>query len=339
MRELGEYLKQMREAQGVTLEDVAKKTKVNIKFLKAIEDGNWDLLPAKVYARGYINAYGEYLGADLGELKARFDKAISEQTFSDARSREVRKLKALKRADTGEEIPFTGAESLEKADRKFHFQKEYIFLSVILVLVIIVVILALRGGKEGEFVPRVEDMVVDTLATTGSWDVTPSEEDLAQEIRLEVGKINPAWAIGRSDSLTLTVKAQDDTWLLVETDYKRAFKGTLKYKTSDEWRAKNSFYLTIGRPEAVTLEINGFQLKPFEATGFPKEVTIDRGDVLSMLEGHDDFVLPPSLIPPRLPDDTTYIDSSQLPMDSVAPDSEQRGTTTAPVNTREGRGN
>ena len=72
MRELGEYLRQMRESRGVSLEEVASATNVSLRYLTAIEEGQYDVLPPDVYVRGFLTAYGEFLGIDPEELFARF---------------------------------------------------------------------------------------------------------------------------------------------------------------------------------------------------------------------------------------------------------------------------
>ncbi|MBN1755227.1 DUF4115 domain-containing protein [bacterium] len=333
MRELGEYLKQMRGAQGVTLEDIAKATKVNIKYLKALEEGNWEKLPPMVYVMGYIKAYGDYLGADISELHARFQKSFEESGGKiPSRKKEVEEPEKPVPEFTHAQGLFPEIPAEVKSRRKVRLQRDYLFLAVIVILALVVILMAVKSGFNERPAQTGEELFIDTTRVRENWEVTPSEEDLAQEIRLKVGKINPAWAIGRADSLTLTVKANDDTWLLVETDYKRAFKGTIKYKTEQDWRAKNSFYLTIGRPEALLLEINGFPLTAFPATGFPKEVTIDRGNVMNMLEGHEDLILPPSLIPTQVPPDTTSMDSVRGRMDSTVPGATPARSAIPPTN-------
>ena len=77
LQELGDCLRQLREAQGLSYEDIAEETHVRPFVLKAIEAGNIEELSGLVYARGFIKTYCEYLCAkDLwlkyeGFLKSR----------------------------------------------------------------------------------------------------------------------------------------------------------------------------------------------------------------------------------------------------------------------------
>lgn len=69
---VGERLKQAREARGITLVDLADRTKVSRRFLVAIEEGRLDKLPSRPFAIGYVRAYAEALGLDADALVSRF---------------------------------------------------------------------------------------------------------------------------------------------------------------------------------------------------------------------------------------------------------------------------
>ncbi|HKJ05612.1 MAG TPA: helix-turn-helix transcriptional regulator [Geopsychrobacteraceae bacterium] len=53
----GLFLQQMREAQGLSLRDVADWTKVSTTYLQSIEQQKFDSLPAPVYVRGFLKSY------------------------------------------------------------------------------------------------------------------------------------------------------------------------------------------------------------------------------------------------------------------------------------------
>ncbi len=62
--EIGSVLTQARMRQEIDLETVEARTKIRIKYLRALEDEEWDVLPAPAYARGFIRAYADLLGLD-----------------------------------------------------------------------------------------------------------------------------------------------------------------------------------------------------------------------------------------------------------------------------------
>jgi cytoskeleton protein RodZ len=71
MKRVGQILKEERERRQISLSEIAIATKVNVKFLQAIEDGNLSILPQKTFLRGFVRAYARHLGIDVeGVLEA-----------------------------------------------------------------------------------------------------------------------------------------------------------------------------------------------------------------------------------------------------------------------------
>jgi flagellar biosynthesis protein FlhG len=58
----GRFLRQLRESAGLTLKDVAHRTKISSMRLDQIEQEKFDLLPAPVYLRGFVFAYAKAVG-------------------------------------------------------------------------------------------------------------------------------------------------------------------------------------------------------------------------------------------------------------------------------------
>lgn len=63
-QELISLLRKSRERQGIKLEEAARKTGINQKYLKDIEKGDFSTLPEGLYARNYLRQYAQFLGLD-----------------------------------------------------------------------------------------------------------------------------------------------------------------------------------------------------------------------------------------------------------------------------------
>ncbi|HSD98520.1 MAG TPA: helix-turn-helix domain-containing protein [Patescibacteria group bacterium] len=72
MINVGDKIKEERKEKGVTLEQVAKATKIRASFLEAIENGEYEKLPGSSYAHGFVKNYLEYLELPVSEYLARF---------------------------------------------------------------------------------------------------------------------------------------------------------------------------------------------------------------------------------------------------------------------------
>ena len=82
---LGAYLARIREAKGLTVEDLAAVTKLTVKNITLIESGDWKAFPVEAYLRGYLNSICEKLGLEprrivdyyLGEAGTKFSSLLS----------------------------------------------------------------------------------------------------------------------------------------------------------------------------------------------------------------------------------------------------------------------
>ena len=72
MSKLGDTLRAQREKKGITLEQAAADTRIREKFLKALEDGDYQSLPGAVYTKGFLRNYAEYLDLGTDELVSTF---------------------------------------------------------------------------------------------------------------------------------------------------------------------------------------------------------------------------------------------------------------------------
>ncbi len=80
MDELGHILREARENKGYALEDVQEKIRINAKYLKALETGDYSALPTPVHVRGFLRNYARFLGLDPQPLLDRYEANISRQS-------------------------------------------------------------------------------------------------------------------------------------------------------------------------------------------------------------------------------------------------------------------
>jgi transcriptional regulator with XRE-family HTH domain len=76
---IGDELRQERRARGIELEQIEAATGIRARFLRAIEDEEWEALPGEFYARAFTRTYAGYLGLDpadfaLGNRPDRIDE-------------------------------------------------------------------------------------------------------------------------------------------------------------------------------------------------------------------------------------------------------------------------
>ncbi|HLB19774.1 MAG TPA: helix-turn-helix domain-containing protein [Gaiellaceae bacterium] len=76
MFEIGNSLREARLRQGLDFPELEQGTKIRGKYLRALEDEQFDVLPAQTYVKGFLRSYAEYLGLDgqlyVDEYNSRF---------------------------------------------------------------------------------------------------------------------------------------------------------------------------------------------------------------------------------------------------------------------------
>jgi transcriptional regulator with XRE-family HTH domain len=75
-RALGERLRRQRERQGITLEAIARDTKVPASLFGGLERGDCSRWPAGIYARAYVKSYAECIGLNGAEIVEEFISAF-----------------------------------------------------------------------------------------------------------------------------------------------------------------------------------------------------------------------------------------------------------------------
>jgi len=69
----------------IDISEVEAQTKIRAKYLRALENEEWDLLPGSVYVKSFLKTYGEYLGLDSRLLVDEFKRRYERPTEHEAR--------------------------------------------------------------------------------------------------------------------------------------------------------------------------------------------------------------------------------------------------------------
>jgi cytoskeleton protein RodZ len=78
MPDIGATLREARMRAKIDINEVEARTKIRAKYLRAIENEEWDLLPGDVYVKSFLRTYGDFLGVDtrqlLDDYRRRYDR-------------------------------------------------------------------------------------------------------------------------------------------------------------------------------------------------------------------------------------------------------------------------
>ena len=284
MESVGEFFKQVRETKGLTIDEVASKTRIRTDFLKALEDGNFAILPDQVFAKGFVRTYARSLGLDEEDAMHRFTQSAG--AFYD--KQEERERLRLRQAED---------ERRRKANRKT--------LVLALGVALLVMILLLSREQSTLLFSKGTTVPPPIVATTPGPDTTVALENAREEVKeaanpqatpdippiaeeLEVSEIPEepadesatetltAPASLPSSSLTevvmgkplvLDLEALELTWVVVQIDGGSPHEALLRAGERVTWQGSEQFTLTLGNAGGVKVELNGEPKGPFGPSG------------------------------------------------------------------------
>ena len=240
MPSVGAHLRQLREARGVSLEEIARATRVTHAYLHALEGDDFASLPVPVFTRGFIRAYCQALGQPVDEALALFDSRGDAPAPSSAAGTPSRA--------TSEPTPRNRGPVLVS-----------FVLLVVLGIALFAVTLALQSGRETAEDPRA-GRVPPAPRAAGS--PTPAPATGAPPAPMP-GAAAPA----RPTGYRLVARTIEPTWIRVRTDDGRAMEETIPAGQVREWVSTGPFTLTVGNAGGINLELNGRALPPLGASG------------------------------------------------------------------------
>ena len=80
----GAWLRRQREMREIPLREIADVTKISVRYLEALEQDRFDVLPAPVFAKGFLREYSRYVGLDPDEVVNSFLLALEPEDPDEA---------------------------------------------------------------------------------------------------------------------------------------------------------------------------------------------------------------------------------------------------------------
>ncbi len=81
---IGEVLKRARARQRIDIQTVEEQTKIRTKYLRALENEEWEVLPGHPYAKGFLRTYAQFLGLDPDALVDEYRRTVESSLGANA---------------------------------------------------------------------------------------------------------------------------------------------------------------------------------------------------------------------------------------------------------------
>ena len=233
-------LREKREAKKLTLQEVAKETNINERYLKALEEGNPDVFPGEVYFKGFLRNYANFLGLDSQELISHYEESgLMEQPLEFIKPKiDVVTLLEKRRFDPFGQMRSRIMSAIEWLVRTRRIRSLYLILIILLSFFLIWWFFS----YEGEEISRMNQQ--ERAGLTG--EVAPLEKK----------------------GLLLEIEATDEVWLRVARDKQDQTREVLLRPGEHlGLEAEEQITIKAGNAGGLVLKLNGRQLPPLGRRG------------------------------------------------------------------------
>lgn len=262
IKNFADELKEHRVRSNITLQQIHSKTRIDMKFLEAIESGNFDVLP-EVYLRAFLKDYAKSIGYDEALAIKKYEAAKAGKSLEEHTAEIPEPEKTTPPKNYHAEESYSPVDSDDQGYSRFPKSNAFWGLVAVafLILVVVLYIMFFQGPSE-----IVTEKPYDEIISQQNQD--DEETNIAEEsVQQDTSVISNTIF---SDSLQLTIRAKETTWILSKVDNQSAAEDfILKPNTQKMLKAARNFSITIGNSGGVSLLLNN---NPLSFSGRSQEV-------------------------------------------------------------------
>lgn len=259
MKELGLILRTTRESLHLTLDEIQERTKIRKRYLQAIEEGDFTILPGLVYARGFVKSYAEQLGLDgyalLREHGLMEDVTAVEPKDNTTETPASNKIQSRKKA-----VPLPG-------ERTSMLPQVLMGVAIIAMLGVGYWALTQSGSNSDSLASPSgqEQAKQDPNKSNPATPSQTSDDKKAAEANKENEPLKPVSKDGNKsvykvtgDALKIDVSAANgDCWLEIKVDGQTKISKLAAKGTSFSFEGSKEILVTSGFAPALSVKVNG----------------------------------------------------------------------------------
>lgn len=281
MNELGSLLREAREAKGLTLVDVQEATRINPKYLEALEDGHYDVLPSEVHVKGYLRNYARFLELDPKPLLDRY--AIDREKYvARSTNRGGGEYLDVDPIPQNEDPVFFDPVNVEiNGTSRRGTSSSALWIIIILALLASIALIANRflpiltgnGDSNNGFTNSLEEAVnnitneIDQQEPTPEGGIIPgvtepiTSTSRNSTIQLPTPTATRPTLPATMEEILLRLEITERTWMQITIDGEVVFEGlAVKGDGPFEWQAQEEARLLTGNAIGVFVTVNDVEL-------------------------------------------------------------------------------
>lgn len=250
----GDWLRRQREMREISLRDIADRTKISLRYLEAMEADRFDLLPAPIFAKGFLREYARYVGLSPDEVVNHY---LSVQQAG---------------ADEEEGVKKDATLAGQRPNRPKPVRNwTYGLFLALAVLVLIGLVAALAWYAEN----RREDPAADVTPPPIAAPPAPAPVSIAAPLPTPERPKAP---------LEITLDFTAECWVEVIADGERRLAQVMAQGESYPVEAQQTAQITLGDTGAAEVQVNGLSYPLNGRKGEVREIVIDLETVRQLKE-------------------------------------------------------
>lgn len=305
LKKLSDELVEVRTKKDISIEQIFTKTRIDKKYLAAIEEGNFSIMP-EVYIRAFLKQYSNSIGLDPEEVLSKFEKAQKGIDYS-APVEDDKKVKSSTTEKKKEPLKkmddVSPKKDIPEMSPKPNVNKTvyYALAGILMLLFIFVVYKVFLTEPNTEIIT--EKPFEEVIESQQNHQASPSvkEEQKTEQAKLDVEKIEPkqleqiktkpetttpekvkeeqVTTPQQLSGLNLTIVGSDKSWIRVVTDDKDNIEFIIDKNVTKVLNAKEKFYLHIGNSGGVKLLLNNTDLNFTGSQGRVRKINITKNGI------------------------------------------------------------
>lgn len=278
LKKIGAYLREIRQEQSISTEQVANKTFISSRLLKALEEGQSDQLPEPVFVQGFIRRYADCLNLDGMALAKTFPLNVT-PIKPDTSSQQIPQSPSIDISSRVAAVKSQAAQAIALKPRAAVIKPYlgYILFFVAAASGLLYLINrpnTLQSSTEARKASATQQrkFTNNSIASTTVASTVPKTPAPAP-LAVKSPSPKPSPASQASKAIKLAVNLEEKSWLRVIVDGKTEFEGILDKGAQQTWTAQKQLILRSGNAGGVEYSLNQQQPKLLGAVGAVKEMT------------------------------------------------------------------
>lgn len=234
MATLGQQLKQSREEKGISLHEIAESTHIGVRFLQAIENDSYDILPGGVFNRAFVRKFARQVGFDEEQAVKLYEEQLEEQGGEPEQRYQM------------------GVEGFDSRPTSGN--------GLLLSFVALMVLGALAYAAYQYFAPAGSETGGEMAGLSTPTPTATPDTSASPSPSPEASPTPPALTPETAPAGAMRVQLSapiEEVWLSVKPDNQKAQQMILQAGESREYDVNEKIILSIGRVPSLRITING----------------------------------------------------------------------------------